>query len=94
MIILISYFNIESFIFFVWNNVTIPIPPMGIMNHETVKEFCDNIAQLQYICREFSCNADTRVYTKAEAEYLSSIDDDFRIKKEESNQEKYEIYEY
>ncbi len=70
-----------------------PIPPMGIMNQETIKDFCDNTAQLQYICKEFSCNTNTKVYTKAEAEYLSGIDEDFRLRKEKANQEKYEIDE-
>ena len=40
-------------------------------NTETLKDFCDNEAHLEWMCRELECDKDEILFTKDEADILA-----------------------
>lgn len=40
-------------------------------NTETLKDFCDNAAHLEWMCRELGCDKDEILFTKDEADALA-----------------------
>lgn len=59
-------------------------------NTETLKDFCDNEAHLEWISKELECDKDEILFTKDEADYLASINVSYKELKKRMNQEKVE----
>lgn len=58
---------------------------------QTLKDFCVDQGELQYLCNEFSCDESSVVYTKEQADYLALQDSTFKNLKESMNQEEIEL---